>query len=477
MRRCLTFAFLWCSLGQELHPENAASQIEKPYVLLISLDAFRYDYAERYQATNLIQLGHKGIRAKALIPSFPTTTFPNHYTIVTGLYPAHHGIVENTFWDPARKALFRFNDAATATDGTWWGGTPLWVLAEQQGMRAASYFWPGSDADIQRTRPTYYHRYDGTITKDQQIAEVIYWLKLPKAQRPHFMTLYFSDVDHEGHMYGPESAETRAAVGAVDAALGKLLDLIRGTGVPVNIFVVSDHGMIEPAAAVDLASLADLTGLQTAVAGTDFKVYSRDGAKIDKLYDRFHDDDARFAAYRQSEIPARLHYSGNDRIGDLVVLSMKPVLLRGPLRAGEKPRPMSKGMHGFDVALVPEMRGIFYAQGPDLQSGKTLEEFENIHIFPLIAHLLGLRMPANIDGELAVLAPIHETGNASRACPKMRGYTSMLYSFSFRYRVVRPIPSRLAAAARSPSVKASASMMARFSISVSGRIGEPPTGG
>src|SRR6202451_2233042 len=178
----LFFAVVLCfgqAAGQQ-HPPNAPSQQDKPYVLLISLDGFRYDYAERDHAENLLALAKRGVAAKALIPSFPTTTFPNHYTIVTGLYPAHHGIVDHSFWDPARQAEFKSSNSAATTDGNWWGGTPLWVLAEQQGMRAASFFWPGSDADIQHTRPTYFYKYDGKIPNGQRVAQVVEWLKLPK---------------------------------------------------------------------------------------------------------------------------------------------------------------------------------------------------------------------------------------------------------------------------------------------------------
>ena len=398
------------TFGQDTRPENAPSQSDKPYVLLISLDGFRYDYPQRYHPTNLIEFGRTGVTAKALLPVFPTSTFPNHYTIVTGLYPAHHGIVENSFWDPQRKVLFRFNDPALASDPAWWGGTPLWVLAEQQGMRAASFFWLGSDYEIQHIRLTYYLPYDSKVTKDQQIAEVIRWLKLPKLQRPHFMTLYFPDVDHESHMYGPDAPETRRAVAGVDAALGKLFGQIRGTGVPINIFIVSDHEMTALTGAVDLTSFADFTGVQTVAAATEFKIYSEDMASIDRLYGQLKGKDPRFTVYRQSEIPARLHYSGNDRIGNLVVMAVSPVLVHGPPPSPGQRRPeLPKGMHGYDLELFPEMRAIFYAQGPNLRSGVTIEEFENIHIFPQIARILGLKAPDAIDGQLSVLVPILAT--------------------------------------------------------------------
>jgi len=389
--------------GQPTHPLNAPAQQDKPYVLLISLDGFRYDYAERDHAANLLALGHGGVTAKALIPSFPTTTFPNHYTIVTGLYPAHHGIVDNSFWDPERRAEFKSSNSAATTDGSWWGGTPLWVLAEQQGMRAASFFWPGSDAEIQHTRPTYYYKYDGTIPNERRVAQVVEWLKLPKPERPHFITLYFSDVDHAGHLFGPDAPQTHDAIRLVDALLGKLFGEVRALGVPLDIFVISDHGMATVTGDVDISKLADLTGVETASNSTDFKFYSIDPKRIDQLYSELHGRDPRFEVYRRAEIPERLHYSGNPRIGDLVAFAIQPVVLHLASKPGQNP---PKGMHGYDVAKMPEMRGIFFAAGPDLKAGLTVEEFQNIHIYPLIAHILGLTAPSGIDGQFTVLEPI-----------------------------------------------------------------------
>jgi predicted AlkP superfamily pyrophosphatase or phosphodiesterase len=389
--------------GQPGHPLNAPAQQDKPYVLLISLDGFRYDYAERDHAANLLALGHGGVTAKALIPSFPTTTFPNHYSIVTGLYPAHHGIVDNSFWDPERRAEFKSSDSAATTDGSWWGGTPLWVLAEQQGMRAASFFWPGSDAEIQHTRPTYYYKYDGKIPNERRVAQVVEWLKLPKPERPHFITLYFSDVDHAGHLFGPDAPQTRDAIRAVDALLGKLFGELRALSVPLDIFVISDHGMAAVTGDVDISKLADLAGVETASNSTDFKFYSSDRKRIDQLYAQLHGRDPRVEVYRRGEIPERLHYSGNPRIGDLVALAVQPVVLHLASKPGQTE---PKGMHGYDVARMPEMRGIFFAAGPDLKAGLTVEEFQNIHIYPLIAHILGLTAPSGIDGQFSVLAPI-----------------------------------------------------------------------
>jgi predicted AlkP superfamily pyrophosphatase or phosphodiesterase len=401
--------------GQPAHPSNAGAQQDKPYVLLISIDGFRYDYAERDHATNLLAFGKSGVTAKALIPSFPTTTFPNHYTIVTGLYPAHHGIVDNLFWDPERNAEFKSSDSASSTGSGWWGGTPLWVLAEQQGMRAASFFWVGSDAEIQGTRPTYFYKYDGRIPNEQRVSQVVEWLKLPKAERPHFITLYFSDVDHAGHQFGPDAPQTHAAIQQMDALLAKLFSALRALPIPLDIFVVSDHGMASVTGDIDVSKLANLNGVEVAPNSTDFKFYSTDPKRIDQLYSELHGKDPRMEVYRRSEIPERLHYSGNPRIGDLVAFAIAPVVLHLAPKPGQsEPR----GMHGYDVLKMPEMRGIFYAAGPDLKAGLSIEEFQNIHIYPLIAHILGLDVPAGIDGKLSVLAPIMSQAKSAAASAK-----------------------------------------------------------
>ena len=195
------------------HAPNAAATLQKHYVVLVSLDGFRYDFAKKYDAKNLQALATAGATAPdGMIPAYPSITFPNHLTLVTGLYPEHHGIVANNFYDPVRKQTFRLSDPAVVTDGAWYGGTPIWVLAEQQGMRSACFFWPGSEAEIQGTRPSYYLKYDGKIPNDKRVAQVLAWLRLPEAQRPHLITLYFGDADkaaqrHAGQGQGEPLAQ------------------------------------------------------------------------------------------------------------------------------------------------------------------------------------------------------------------------------------------------------------------------------
>ena len=396
--------------GQAAHPENSPAQVDKPYVLLISIDGYRYDYSEKYGATNLIELGKQGVRAKALLPEFPSLTFPNHYSIATGLYPEHHGIVENSFWDPELQASFRFTNPVDAGDGRWWGGTPLWVLAEQQGMRSAAYFWVGSEAPIQGVRPSYWYVYSSKTTMETQTNQVMEWLNLPKAQRPHLILLYLSKVDHEGHLHGPDAPETRDAVQEVDAALGRLFEQVHATGLPVNIVVVSDHGMARVSRAIRFTE-DEFEGAKFVVGATQVDVYSKDPAVIDKLYARFEHKDPQIAVYRKRDIPAALHYGGNNRIGDLVLFATSPVLLRYDAPGGRPPGKV-EGMHGYDVARVPEMKGIFYAWGPAIKQGVVINEFQNINIYTFIAHMLGLKPPGT-DGELSVLLPILK-GNPRR---------------------------------------------------------------
>ena len=226
------------------NPPNSVAQQSKHYVVLVSLDGFRYDYAEKYGAKNLMQMAARGASVpQGMIPAYPSVTFPNHYTIVTGLYPEHHGIVANSFYDPARRERFSYTDLKTVLDGSWYGGTPLWALAELQGMRAASFFWPGSEAEIQGKRPSYYLAFDEKIPDVKRVDQILAWLRLPPEQRPHFLTLYFSNVDHAGHTYGPDTPETGEAVRHLDEMMGRLSAGIASLHLPVDLIVVADHGM------------------------------------------------------------------------------------------------------------------------------------------------------------------------------------------------------------------------------------------
>jgi len=386
------------------HGPNGPAQQTKPYVILVSLDGFRYDYAEKYDAPNLLRLASIGASApEGMIPSFPSVTFPNHYTIVTGLYPEHHGIIANSFYDPARKQSYSYIKPETVTDGSWYGGVPLWDLAEKQGMRSACFFWPGSEAEIDRTRPSYYLHYDDRVAGEQRIDQVISWLKLSPGQRPHFITLYFSEPDHTGHEFGPESPQTAEAVHHVDALIGILLADLKTLPLRVDTFVVSDHGMATVEGNwIDLDHYADLSQLKT--DGTLLYPDSDEAAR--RAYQQLRGASDKFVVYRRSDLPARLHFDSNPRVGDPVVIPTGPYLIRAHApQTTEAIRPDAKGMHGYDPREMKSMRAIFYAAGPDIRPGVKLPPFENVDIYPLIAKILGLQI-GEIDGHADTLRSI-----------------------------------------------------------------------
>ena len=385
------------------NPDNRAEQLAKHYIVLVSVDGFRYDYAKLYGATHLEAIAKGGAAAPdGMLPSYPSVTFPNHYTLVTGLYPEHHGIVAMSFYDPARKERYAYNDPKTVTDGSWYRGVPLWSLAEKQGMRAACFFWPGSEAEIAGKRPSYYLKYDDTLPDDERVDQVVDWLKLPAEKRPHFITLYFSEVDHAGHEYGPDAPETRAAVRHVDGQIGTLRSKLGKLHLPIDLIVVSDHGMAtEQGGWIDLDQYADFTGVETVGA----LMYPDSDEAAAKLYAKLRIQSDKFKVYRRSKMPNELDYTDEPRIGDPVVVATGPYSLRvhGPADTA-KGRPPNKGVHGYDPHIVPEMMANFYAEGPDIRKGAVLKPFENVNIYPFLAEILGLDAPAT-DGSASVLEP------------------------------------------------------------------------
>src|SRR5271156_2552057 len=423
-------AFLLCSvfsLAQTPQPApvitvdngpNALVQEPKHYVVLVSLDGFRYDYAKKYGATHLLALAKQGASAPdGMIPSYPSLTFPNHYTLVTGLYPEHHGIVANSFYDEQRKERYSYTDAKTNSDGTWYGGTPLWVLAEQQGMRSACFFWPGSEAAIQNVRPSYYLHFDNKFPDEQRIDQVMAWLKLPPAERPHFITLYFSDVDSAGHAHGPDSPEVGAAVREVDDEIGRLVDGVAKLKLRVDVIVVADHGMAKVEG--DWINLSEYFDTRLLEKSVESSIYPRSEAAAEKVFAALDGTSDKFKVYRNGQVPGGLHFDGNLREGDPVVVATGPYLIRvnaPPAGAGGSAHLAGApfGMHGYDPAHMPEMKAIFFAAGPDIRSGEKVEPFENVNLYPWIAHILGLDIShlktGKVDGDLGVLRGILSEG-------------------------------------------------------------------
>lgn len=386
------------------HGPNTAAARKAHYVVLVSLDGFRWDYTARYGAPHLLALGKQGVWAsQGMIPSYPSLTFPNHYTLVTGLYPEHHGLIGNSFIDEAKKDSYALNKVSAVTDGSWYGGTPLWSLAESQGMRTACFFWPGSEAEIAGQRPTYYLHFDDKIDPEARIAQVIAWLRMPEADRPHLITLYYSSPDHEGHSFGPDAPETVAAVHRVDGYIGKLKAGLDATGLPIDLVVVSDHGMVKVEGDwVTLDDFADLKGFET----DGQLLYAKTEADRERVYRQLKNASPKFSVYRLKDVPAALHFNENPREGDPVIVPNGPYVFRAHApEPGKKNLPPLAGMHGYDPRTMPEMKSSFFAAGPDIAQGKTVAPFENVNLYPWIAHLLGLTAPKT-DGSLDVLAPL-----------------------------------------------------------------------
>lgn len=384
------------------HGPNASGALARHYVVLVSLDGFRYDYLKKYGATHLLAIGKHGATSPdGMVPSYPSLTFPNHLTLVTGLYPEHHGIVANTFYDPERKERYSTNDPKTVADGSWYGGVPLWSLAEKQGMRSACFFWPGCEAEIAGMRPSYYLNFDDKLDEERRITQILAWLKLPEAQRPHLLALYYSNVDHAGHDFGPDSPQTQAAVKRVDELMGKLEAGLEATHLPVDLIIVSDHGMEHVSDGwITLDKFADLTGFETAGG----QLYPKSEQDAVKAYQKLKAASADFYVYRRKDVPAALHFDSSPRAGDPVIVANGPYSIRfhGPPPEKED-TPPKPGAHGYDPRKITAMRAIFLAEGPDIKPGVTLQPFENVNVYPFVAHILGLEI-GKIDGSLNVLS-------------------------------------------------------------------------
>ena len=382
----------------------------RPHVVLVSFDGFHPGYFARFDTPSFDLLATRGMRAAGLVSVFPSLTFPGHYSIATGLHPEAHGMVGNRFYDPARGAEFSYRRRDDAQDGSWWGGEPIWVTAEKQGMVSAAFFFPGTEADIGGVRPSHWRPYDGRVPNRERIDQVLAWLALPPAQRPHLVTLYFSLVDSAGHRLGPDHPDMRGSVESADALLGRLMDGI--DALPhadrVALVVVSDHGMAapDPDETTVLPDVADLAGVLLVGAGPAVSVHVGDPERARALRDRL---DARLVharAYLREELPEHLHASGNARLGDLLVMPTG----MGMVQLSPDDRPPA-GMHGWDPTL-PEMHGIFLAAGPGIAAGVGLPAVDAVDVYPLVAHLLGLTPNPEIAGSLAPFATALESAPA-----------------------------------------------------------------
>ena len=415
MKKIVRLIFLSIALGScvaapprsegPLERLNSAETLKKPYVILVSIDGYRPDYTRRYMPPNLLRIEKKGASAEGMIPVFPSKTFPNHLSLITGRYAENHGIVANYFHDLSRavgKTLYQISDSKAVGDGSWYQAEPLWVAAERQGMRTACYFWPGSEAEIGGVRPSFFLAYKKDAPNDQRVDAVENWLRLPVEKRPHFITLYFSDVDSAGHEHGPDSKEVREAVLSVDRQIGRLEEKIQKLGISVNLIIVSDHGMakLDPKKVLYLDDYADFSGVLVGDMGPQLVIYAKGESpeaqsNLERLYQKLKKREEHFKVWRRSELPARFHLSGNPRAGDLIVSAELPYSVG--IRDKRYHPPVAT--HGYDTLRYRSMNASFYAEGPGIRH-RRLKPFPNVDVYPFLMELLELKIDSPIDGDL-----------------------------------------------------------------------------
>ncbi|UCF40156.1 MAG: alkaline phosphatase family protein [Gemmatimonadota bacterium] len=369
-------------------------------VVLVGIDALGWDFLDKAPTPNLDRLVARGVRAERMIPIFPTKTFPNFYSIATGLYAEHHGIVANNMYDPEFDARFSLGDRDAVTDGRWWGGEPIWVTAEKQGLATAAFFWPGTEAPIQGVRPTYWKPYDGGVPNRERVAQVLSWLDLPEHERPSLVTLYFSDVDAATHDHGLDGPEVQAAIRGVDEMIGLLIAGLeeRGLAERVNVIVTSDHGMAdtEPHRMIIVDDYIDLAAVTVVDWNPVLAVIPRErmeAAVYEALSEAMH-----LSVYRKAEIPDRFHYRDHRRIPPIVAVAAEGWSISSRSFYEERPGRYGGANHGYDNELL-SMGATFIAAGPAFKQGAVVPPFENVHVYELLCQVLGLR-PAPNDGSL-----------------------------------------------------------------------------
>lgn len=377
-------------------------------LVLISLDGVRAGDLDPGLTPNLARLAENGVRADGMAPSYPSLTFPNHHTLVTGLRPDRHGVVQNTMHD-AQLGAFTISDPQAVAEPGWWGGEPLWVTAERAGLPTAAMFWPGTEAAIGGVRPTRWHRFDTTVTPETRVDRVLGWLGEHAATRPRLVTLYFETVDKAAHDHGPDSPQAREALARVDAYLGRLMDGLeaRGSLDDVNLVVVSDHGMtpVPPSQVIAIENIVDMDEVEVITHGQSLGLEPKPGrtaAAEARLLGRHEHHEC----WRKAELPARWHYGRHPRVPAIICQMDEGWDAMPRERLAARPEGRTRGSHGFDPAL-PSMRALFVAHGPGWRNGVRIGSIDNVDVYPALARLIGVA-PAPNDGDADALAPALE---------------------------------------------------------------------
>ncbi|NTE03155.1 alkaline phosphatase family protein [Agrobacterium tumefaciens] len=384
MRRINAFIAI-LTIGFLLSAGKSLSQIkDKPYVIFISADGFRYDYATKFNASNLLRLSSGGVKAKRMIPSYPSVTRPNHYSLVTGMYPGHTGIAGNTFYDPKSKTMFN------KAEGKWFTSQSIWQTASKSDVITANINYPDARTITKGMKDVYQIQKSKEITIDDQLDAIQEWLKMPEGKRPHLITLYFNDTDHQGHIYGPEAVEVADAAKKIDDNIGRIDALVKSIGLPVDIIFVSDHGMIgiDKSNIIPIPPAVDTMKFVVNNQNSLVNIFAKDPSFVMNTYkDLLSKEKKEYKVYLNSNLPQNWFYGGNDdkyrRAGDIILVAQYPKTFNN--KAG-------KGMHGFDPEKVAEMGASFMAWGPSFKKGIIIEQFKNVEVYHLLSTMLRLQI-------------------------------------------------------------------------------------
>jgi len=400
---------------------NGKTQQAMPYLVLVSIDGFRWDYMDRHPTPNLHRVAAAGTKAERLLPVFPTLTFPNHYSIATGLYPAHHGLVANDFPNRTRDKWYSLKNRDTVEDPGFYAGEPIWVAAETQGMVSAAFFFVGTEAPVMGVPPSHWRSYDKKIAGEERVDQVLAWLAEAPETRPHVYTLYFEDVDDNSHWYGPDSMENAAAIERVDDYIGRLLDGVEKLpwADAVNIILLSDHGQgayAENQPPYLLSEHVDLEGARIVEGGSYLFLYleRENPARAAAIAATVNAGWSHGHAYLPENAPAQWHVDDNPSFPDVILM---PDEGHAVLSSLDKIGKINAGDHGW-APEAPAMHGFFVACGPNIKAGSRPGPVRNIDIYPLMLSILGLRGPSSIDGDAAKLAGIVYTDRSKQTCFK-----------------------------------------------------------
>lgn len=388
---------------------NAPEQRDKPYLVLISIDGFRWDYQDLYETPGLDRIAENGVRADALIPVFPTLTFPNHYSIATGLFPANHGLVGNRFPSKDRQSFYSLRDREAVQDGSWYRGEPIWVAAEKAGMVSAAFFFVGTEADVGGVPMTYWHAFDESVSGTDRVDQVLDWLAMPDDRRPHMITLYFEHVDIATHHYGPGSKRSIAAIRQVDGYLGRLLAGIDHLPFAEDVYfvMVSDHGqtaMLRNEEAFLIDGVVNIDGITVVDHGSAAFLYlpEPNRQRSESIRAAINNSWEHGRAMLRHETPENWHVSVDSGFADIIVQADPGYAVYS---SQQRSRTATISDHGW-APEHEEMHGIFLASGPRLPKGKRISAIDAVDVYPLMMEILELPLTTQIDGNTDKLTPL-----------------------------------------------------------------------